>query len=106
LKIEWSGAERLTQWCYRHGLRHLFRPAGIALSALVAVGGLVAFPPEGARHGLAYETRTLGGWVALLFALNLLLIFIHELGHAAVLVHYRRRVRSAAFHTPCADPAS
>jgi len=39
LKIEWSGAERLTQWCYRHGLRHLFRPAGIALSALVAVGG-------------------------------------------------------------------
>jgi putative peptide zinc metalloprotease protein len=105
LKIEWSGAERLTQWCYRHGLRHLFRPAGIALSALVAVGGLVAFAAEVARHGLAYETRTLGGWVALLFALNLLLIFIHELGHAAVLVHYQRRVRSAGFRIYFGAPA-
>jgi putative peptide zinc metalloprotease protein len=105
LKIEWSGAEKLTQWCYRHGLRHLFRPAGIAISSLVAVGGLVAFAAEVARHGLAYDTRTLGGWVALLFALNLLLIFIHELGHAAVLVHYRRRVRSAGFRIYFGAPA-
>jgi hypothetical protein len=42
LTIHWSGAERLTRWCYRHGLRHLFRPAGIAIPSLVAVGGLAA----------------------------------------------------------------
>ncbi len=105
LTIDWSGAEKLTQWCYRHGLRHLFRPAGIAISSLLAVGGLVAFVAVVARHGLAYETRSLGAWVALLFALNLLLIFIHELGHAAVLVHYRRRVRSAGFRIYFGAPA-
>src|SRR4029079_8360547 len=44
-------------------------------------------------------------WVALLFALNLLLIFIHELGHATVLVHYRRRVRSAGFRIYFGAPA-
>src|SRR4029077_19947819 len=43
LRIHWSGAEKFTQWGYRHGLRHLFRPVGIVLSSLVAVGGLVAF---------------------------------------------------------------
>ncbi|HEX3087718.1 MAG TPA: hypothetical protein VHQ23_03625 [Ilumatobacteraceae bacterium] len=105
LTIHWSGAERLTQLCYRHGLRHLFRPVGIVLSSLVAVGGLVAFAAVVTRHGLAYETRSLGAWVALLFALNLLLIFIHELGHAAVLVHHGRRVRSAGFRMYFGAPA-
>ena len=57
------------------------------------------------RHGLAYDTRSLGAWVALLFALNLVLIFIHELGHAAVLVHHGRRVRSAGFRIYFGAPA-
>ena len=105
LTIHWSGAERLTRWCYRHGLRHLFRPAGIAISSLVAVGGLAAFVAVVSRDGLAYETRSLGAWVALLFALNMLLIFIHELGHAAVLVHHQRRVRSAGFRIYFGAPA-
>ena len=105
LTIHWSGAERLTRWCYRHGLRHLFHPAGIAMSALVAVGGLAAFAAVVTRQGLAYGPRSLGSWVALLFALNLLLIFIHELGHAAVLVHHQRRVRSAGFRIYFGAPA-
>ena len=104
LTIHWSGAEQFTQWCYRHGLRHLFRPVGIAISSLIAVGGLVAFGAI-ASHGLSYETRSLGAWVALLFALNMLLIFIHELGHAAVLVHHQRRVRSAGFRLYFGAPA-
>ncbi|HEY4607588.1 MAG TPA: cyclic nucleotide-binding domain-containing protein, partial [Ilumatobacteraceae bacterium] len=105
LTLDWSGAEKFTQWCYRHVLRHLFRPIGVAISSIVAVGGIVAFAAVVARQGLAYDTKSLGAWVALLFALNLLLIFIHELGHAAVLVHHQRRVRSAGFRIYFGAPA-
>jgi len=105
LTVRWSGAERLTRWCYRHGLRHLFRPAGIAISALIAIGGLVAFVAVARTQGVAYDTRSFGAAVALLLALNFLLIFIHELGHAAVLVHYRRRIRSAGFRIYFGTPA-
>ena len=105
LTIHWSGAERLTQWCYRHGLRHLFRPAGIAISSLVAVTGLAAFVSVATAQGLGYDAHSLGAWVALLFALNLALIFIHELGHATVLVHHQRRVRSAGFRIYFGTPA-
>src|SRR4029077_11307805 len=52
-----------------------------------------------------YDTKSLGAWVALLFALNLLQIFIHELADAAVLVHHRRRVRSAGFRLYFGAPA-
>jgi putative peptide zinc metalloprotease protein len=105
LTIHWSNAERVTRWCYRHGLRYLFRPAGIAIASLVAVGGIAAFVAVSTTNGLAYETRSLGAGVALLLALNLVLICIHELGHAAVLVHYQRRVRSAGFRIYFGTPA-
>ena len=105
LTIHWSGAEQLTRWCYRHGLRYLFRPAGIAIAALVAIGGVAAFVAVATTHGLDYDTRSLGAGVALLFALNMVLIFIHELGHAAVLVHYQRRVRGAGFRLYFGTPA-
>jgi putative peptide zinc metalloprotease protein len=105
LSIEWSGAERMTQWLYRHGLRHLFRPVGIALATLVAVGGVAAFVAFAATHGLGYDTQSFGYGFALLFTLNLLLIFIHELGHASVLVHNKRRVKSSGFHIYFGTPA-
>jgi putative peptide zinc metalloprotease protein len=105
LTIEWSGAERMTQWLYRHGIRHLFRPAGIALATLVAVGGIAAFIAFAATHGLGYETQSFGYGFALLFTLNLLLIFIHELGHASVLVHNKRRVKSSGFRIYFGTPA-
>ncbi|HZB40509.1 MAG TPA: cyclic nucleotide-binding domain-containing protein [Ilumatobacter sp.] len=105
LTIHWSGAEKLTRWCYRHGLRYLFRPAGIAISSLVAISGIAAFVAVATTQGLSYDAQSLGAAVALLFALNLVLIFIHELGHAAVLVHHKRRVRSAGFRIYFGTPA-
>jgi hypothetical protein len=105
LTIHWSGAEKLTWWCYRHGLRYLFRPAGIAISSLVAISGIAAFVAVATTQGLSYDAQSLGAAVALLFALNLVLIFIHELGHAAVLVHHKRRVRSAGFRIYFGTPA-
>jgi putative peptide zinc metalloprotease protein len=105
LTVEWSGAEQLTRWLYRHGLRHLFRPAGVAVATLVAVGGVAAFVAFAATHGLGYDTQSFGYGFALLFTLNLLLIFIHELGHASVLVHNKRRVKSSGFRIYFGTPA-
>jgi putative peptide zinc metalloprotease protein len=105
LTIDWSGAERLAQWCYARGLRYLFRPVGVLLAMLVGLGGIVAFAVHAAAHGLDYEAESLGADFALLFALNLLLIFFHELGHATVLVHYGRRVRGAGFRISLGSPA-
>jgi CRP-like cAMP-binding protein len=105
LTIEWSGAERMTQWLYQHGLRHLFRPAGIAVATLLAVGGVAAFIAFATTHGLGYETQSFGYGFALLFTLNLLLIFIHELGHASVLVHNKRRVKGSGFRFYFGTPA-
>jgi putative peptide zinc metalloprotease protein len=105
LTVEWSGAERMTQWLYRHGLRHLFRPAGIAIATLVAVGGVASFIAFALTHGLGYETQSFGYGFALLFTLNLLLIFIHELGHASVLVHNKRRVKGSGFRIYFGTPA-
>jgi putative peptide zinc metalloprotease protein len=105
LTIRWSGAEQLTRWLYRHGIRYMFRPAGIVVAALVAVLGIVAFVAVLSTQGLDYDTRSLGAWVALLLALNFLLVFIHELGHAAVLVHHGRRVRAAGFRIYFGTPA-
>jgi putative peptide zinc metalloprotease protein len=105
MSIEWSGAERLTQWCYRHGLRYLFRPVGIVVSLAVGIAGVAAFVAFAAGEGLRYDAKHLGFGFALLFVLNLLLIFIHELGHATVLVHYERRVRSSGIRIYFGAPA-
>jgi putative peptide zinc metalloprotease protein len=105
LTIQWTGAEQLTRWLYRHGIRHMFRPVGIAITGLIAALGVAAFVAVLSSQGLDYDTRSLGAWVALLLFLNFLLVFIHELGHAAVLVHYGRRVRSAGFRLYFGTPA-
>jgi len=105
LTIHWSGAEQLTRWLYRHGVRYMFRPVGIAIASLVAAAGIAAFVAVVTTRGLEYDTRSLGAGVVLLLALNFLLVFIHELGHASVLVHHQRRIRSAGFRIYFGTPA-
>ena len=43
LRVDWTGADRHVRWWYRSILRPLFTPAGAVLTAIVAVGGFVAF---------------------------------------------------------------
>src|SRR5207342_2833507 len=52
-----------------------------------------------------FTPQSVGLGFLILFLLNLVLIFIHELGHAAFLVHYRRRVRSSGFRIYFGSPA-
>ena len=105
LKIGWSGAEHMTQAFYRRGLRAAFHPAGVALSALVAVGGLVAIVATVTSHRFVLQLRAAPVEVAILIALSFTLTFFHELAHALTLVHYKRRVISSGFMIFFGSPA-
>ena len=87
LSWEWRGAQQFTSALYRGGLRLLFGRVGASLAALVAVLGLVAFVDVGRGNGFEFTPQSVGIGLVILFALNLMLVFIHELGHAAYLVH-------------------
>jgi putative peptide zinc metalloprotease protein len=105
LSIDWAGAERLVVWLYRHGVRWFFNPAAVILGSIVGVGGLIAFVAlvRGGEFSLSGQSLALE--FLILFVLNYVLTFLHELGHAAVLVHYGRRVKSAGFMIYFGSPA-
>jgi putative peptide zinc metalloprotease protein len=97
LTLEWAGAERMTVWLHRHGLRHIFHPFGVLLATFFAVTGFGLFLTATHEHHFALTTQSFGISFLVLLMLNLLLVYIHELGHASLLVHYGRRLKSAGF---------
>jgi CRP-like cAMP-binding protein len=105
LSIEWSGAHRLVEWLYRAGFRWFFRPPAVVAGAAVGAVGLVAFVMlvRSGRFSLSGESLPLE--VLILLGLNYLLTFLHELGHALVIVHYGRKVKSAGFMIYFGSPA-
>ncbi len=105
LTVEWSGAERLTVWLHRHGMRFLFTRVGMVLAALVATAGFVAFGAVAAQGHFEFTPQSVGIGFAILFTLNLVLVFIHELGHAMLLVHYGRRVKGSGIRIYFGTPA-
>jgi CRP-like cAMP-binding protein/Zn-dependent protease len=105
LSVEWSGAERLVRFLYLHVLRQLFTRVGLILAALVTVAGALAFGAVVSRHVYGIQNRHFGVVFAILFTLDLMIVFVHELGRAAVLVHYGRRVKSAGFQIYFGTPA-
>ena len=105
LRLEWKNAERLVNWLYAHGLRRLFtRPAQIAAAVFVLLG-FAAFLANVSSKELAVAPESLALGFLLLLGLQLFHIFLHELGHAAVLVHYGRRVKAAGFFIFFGSPA-
>ncbi len=97
LSVEWSGAERLVVWLYRHVLRYAFNRIGRVIATALAIAGFVAFGAVVASHDFELTTQSVGVGFLVLMALNFAIIFIHELGHASTLVHYGKRVRGAGF---------
>jgi CRP-like cAMP-binding protein/Zn-dependent protease len=105
LSIEWSDAHRLVEWLYRHGLRFFFRPAVSIPAALVAIAGFAAFVSLYLSGKFEIGGRTVAAATLLLLAMDYILTFLHELGHAVVLVHYGRKVKSAGFMIYFGSPA-
>jgi putative peptide zinc metalloprotease protein len=105
LSVEWKGADRLVRWLYLRGLKVAFSRVFFLGSLAVAVAGLVAFVSvvRSGRFELAGGSVALG--LLLLYVLDYFLTFVHELGHALVLVHFGRRVKSAGFMLYFGSPA-
>jgi putative peptide zinc metalloprotease protein len=106
LSIEWKKADRPIRWMYDHGLKYVFNPVASVVSAAVVVAGLVAFVAvvRESRYSLN-DVKSLALGFLFLTILNYFLTFVHELGHAIVLVHYGRRVKSAGFMIYFGAPA-
>jgi CRP-like cAMP-binding protein/Zn-dependent protease len=105
LRIDWTGADRHVRWWYRSALHPLFSRVGVALTALMALSGLVAFfvAQSSGRYSIGEANAPLDS--VILLALGFVLTYAHELGHAAGLVHYRRRIKSAGFMLYFGSPA-
>ncbi len=105
LSIDWSGADRLVKWWYQHLLRWVFTPAGASVAGVIAVGGFVAFVvvEQSGRFSLGRSSAPAESLI--LLGLSFVLTFAHELGHAVVLTHYDRRVKSAGFMIYFGSPA-
>jgi CRP-like cAMP-binding protein/Zn-dependent protease len=105
LSIEWDGAHRLVTWLHGHGLKHVFRWWIAALLAGVAALGLAFFIDllRTTRFSVAGESLAIGFVVLLI--LDYVMVFCHELGHALVVVHNGRRIRSAGFQIYFGSPA-
>jgi CRP-like cAMP-binding protein/Zn-dependent protease len=105
LKIGWDDAERLVAGAYRSGLKVFFLPPVAILGAVVALAGLTCFfaVQQSGRYSLSSTAAP--AETILFLALALVLTFCHELGHALVLVHNKRRVISAGFFIFFGSPA-
>ena len=75
-------------------------------AALVAVGGFVAFGAVATEGRFEFTPQSVGIGFVILFRLNMVLVFIHELGHAALLVHYGRRVKGSGIRIYFGSPRS
>jgi CRP-like cAMP-binding protein/Zn-dependent protease len=105
LSIDWTGADRFVRWWYRNLLWPFFRPAGVILAVVTAVGGLVAFGIVEASGDFSLGSRSAPAESLILLVLGFVLTFFHELGHATSIVHYGRRVKSAGFMIYFGSPA-
>ncbi len=105
LSIDWSGADHLVKWWYRNLLRWCFTRVGASVAGLAAIGGFVAFiaVERSGRFGLGDSSAPAESLI--LLGLSFVLTFAHELGHAVVLTHYDRRVKSAGFMIYFGSPA-
>jgi CRP-like cAMP-binding protein/Zn-dependent protease len=105
LSIEWEGAHRLVKWLYDHGLKWAFRPAVVVALIAVSVVGLGFFIDLLRHQRFAIAGRSLAIGFIVLIVLDYLMVFCHELGHALVIVHNGRRIRSAGFQIYFGSPA-
>jgi CRP-like cAMP-binding protein/Zn-dependent protease len=104
LSVEWRGADRFVRRLHRR-LRWVFRPSVLIAAGLVGAAGVAAFVAvfRSGRFSLAGDALALE--FLILFALNYFTTFVHELGHALVVVHHGRKVKSAGFQIYYGSPA-
>ena len=105
LTIEWKGPDPFVKWLYRNGFKVFFRKQTTYLSIAFILAGLTAFVSviRSGHFSLAGQSLAIG-FLVLLF-LDYFSVFLHELGHALVLTHNGRKVKSAGFLIYFGSPA-
>jgi CRP-like cAMP-binding protein/Zn-dependent protease len=105
LTIEWSDANRVVQWLYDHGLRYAFSKVATGVEAFVAIAGVVIFARLVVSGDFTIGGPSLAASFIVLWLLDYFSVFIHELGHALVVVRNGRRIKSAGFMIYFGSPA-
>ena len=105
LSIEWEDANRVVQWFYDHGVKYAFLKPVIAFEAIVALVGVIAFVRLTQSGDFTIGGASLAGSFVVLWVLDYISVFVHELGHALVVVRNGRRIKSAGFMIYFGSPA-
>ncbi len=105
LTIEWEGAHRLVSWLYRHGLKYVFNWAAVIVLIAIAIVGFGFFVDLIRANQFAIAGQSIAIGFIVLLVLDYVMVFCHELGHALVVVHNGRRIRSAGFQIYFGSPA-
>jgi CRP-like cAMP-binding protein/Zn-dependent protease len=105
LSIEWKNADRLARWLYHAGFKWFFRGWVQVLGGILSIAGLVAFFVAQGSGRFSLSGRSLALEAVILLAMNYVLTFLHELGHALVVIHHGRRILSAGFMVYFGSPA-
>jgi putative peptide zinc metalloprotease protein len=105
LSAEWNGAQRPVKWLHDHGLRWALTTPFVLLAMFLAASGIATFVINVHKglFGLTGTSLAIGFFV--LLAIQYFGTFVHELGHALVLVHNGRRIKSAGFKIYFGCPA-
>jgi hypothetical protein len=104
MELRWSGAGRLVGAVYRHGARHLFRPAALAAQILLALAGLAAVTAAITSHQ-RFVLRIHPGQIPVVIGLSLAAVAVHELAHALVVIRHHRTVDAAGIRLHLGTPA-
>ena len=105
LTVEWSGADRMVGWLYDHGVKVFFRRSMVIACTVLSIVGVVAFLDLVASGRFSLTGRSLAIGMVILLLLDYFMVFVHELGHASVLKHHGRRIKSAGFQVYFGSPA-
>jgi CRP-like cAMP-binding protein/Zn-dependent protease len=105
LTVEWSGADRIVGWLYDHGVKVFFRRSMVVACTVLSVVGVLAFLELVASGRFSLTGPSLALGMLLLLFLDYLMVFVHEVGHASVLKHHGRRIKSAGFQIYFGSPA-
>jgi CRP-like cAMP-binding protein/Zn-dependent protease len=105
LSIEWADANRVVQWIYDHGAKFAFLKPVVAFEAILALVGVIAFVRITQSGDFTIGGASLAGSFVVLWLLDYISVFVHELGHALVVVRNGRRIKSAGFMIYFGSPA-
>ena len=105
LVIEWNNAEGVVRWTYDHLLKWAFKPVGKLLTAGLFLFGVIAFALAAHSGRYSISGKSLASGAIILLVLNYVSVIIHEMSHAATIVHNGRRIKAAGFLIYFGSPA-